>query len=188
MKERNAFVIVIGGDEAVGKSLIKCMLHKNPGLIFPIWNSKSFWSGSYFMFAGQEMMKLKNALKKFRKLSFMSDISYLQETFKNKFVHFFEKLFLFWKSYFRTRKTMLTAVITSKWRQWRQNLKATLECRWQKSSLFSQIVRKRVQFKKLTSTPAHEFTLRNDFNFFKNIFWAIFFEIRIRQRQFICQF
>jgi len=36
MKERNAFVIVIGGDEAVGKSLIKCMLHKNPGLIFPI--------------------------------------------------------------------------------------------------------------------------------------------------------
>ncbi|CBY23549.1 unnamed protein product [Oikopleura dioica] len=64
MKERNAFVIVIGGDEAVGKSLIKCMLHKNPG--------------SYFMFAGQEMMKLKNALKKFRKLSFMSDISYLQ--------------------------------------------------------------------------------------------------------------
>ena len=31
MKERNAFVIVIGGDEGVGKNLIKCMLQKNPG-------------------------------------------------------------------------------------------------------------------------------------------------------------
>ena len=31
MKERNAFVIVIGGDEGVGKTLIKCMLQKNPG-------------------------------------------------------------------------------------------------------------------------------------------------------------
>ena len=30
------------------------------------------------MFAGQEITKLKNALKKFRKLSFMSDIGYLQ--------------------------------------------------------------------------------------------------------------
>ena len=77
MKERNAFVIVIGGDEAVGKSLIKCMLHKNPGWIFKFFFFQ-ISSGSYFMFAGQEMTKLKNALKKFRKLSFMSDISYLQ--------------------------------------------------------------------------------------------------------------
>ena len=31
------------------------------------------------MFAGQEIGRLKNALKKFRKLSFMTDMSYLQE-------------------------------------------------------------------------------------------------------------
>lgn len=60
---RNSFIFVVGGTGGPGHALIEQMLHKNPN--------------SYFMFAGTDMAGLRNAVRDFRKLSFMGDLDFV---------------------------------------------------------------------------------------------------------------